>query len=205
MLAARPVATSIISARSSAGSLPSGPTIRQMPLSSAVTDFASKRALVMTVMPRFVKLRSSSLLTSGSSSGTMPGRYSSTVTLTPTSANMLANSTPTAPAPTMTMSFGRVSILSTSSLVTMCLPSGSRPGSDLTREPVAMITSVAFRTRSPPLPGVPSSPGWLTLTLPGPSSCPRPATQVTLFLSMRLLRPVHMRLTTASRRTAIAA
>ena len=38
MLAARPVATSISSARSSAGSLPSGPTIRQMPLSSAVTD-----------------------------------------------------------------------------------------------------------------------------------------------------------------------
>ena len=34
----------------------------------------------------------------------------------------------------------------------------------------------------------------------GPSSRPRPATQVTLFLSTRLLRPVHIRLTTASRR-----
>ena len=61
MLAARPVATSISSARSSAGSLPSGPTIRQIPSLSAVTDAASKRAEVMTVMPRFVKLRSSEL------------------------------------------------------------------------------------------------------------------------------------------------
>ena len=115
-----------------------------------MTDAASKRALVMTVMPRLVKLRSRSLLTSASSSGTICGRYSSSVTLTPTSWNMLANSTPTAPAPTITMSLGSVSILSTSSLVTIRLPSGSRPGSDLTREPVAMMTSVAFRTRSPP-------------------------------------------------------
>ena len=83
MLAARPVATSIISARSSAGSLPSGPTIRQTPFSSAVTDAASKRALVMTVMPRWVKLRSSTLLTSASSSGTIGGRYSSSVTFDP--------------------------------------------------------------------------------------------------------------------------
>ena len=57
---------------------------------------------------------------------------------------MLANSTPTAPAPTITMSLGSVSILRTSSLVTMRFPSGSRPGSDLTREPVARMTSVAF-------------------------------------------------------------
>ena len=205
MLAARPVATSISSARSSAGSLPSGPTIRQMPLSSAVTDAASNRALVMTVMPRLVKLRSTSLLTSASSSGTIPGRYSSSVTLTPTSLYMLANSTPTAPAPTMTMSLGSVSILRMSSLVTIRLPSGVRPGSDFTREPVARMMSVALRVRSPPPPGVPSSAGWLTTTLPGPSRRPRPGTQVTLFLSISVLRPVHMRLTTASRRAAIAA
>ena len=118
---------------------------------------------------------------------------------------MLANSTPTAPAPTMTMSLGSVSIFRTSSLVTIRFPSGVRPGSDFTREPVARMMSVAFRVRSPPPPGVPSSPGWLTLILPGPSSRPRPGTQVTLFLSMSVLSPVHRRLTTASRRAAIAA
>ena len=79
------------------------------------------------------------------------------------------------------------------------------PGSDLTREPVAMMTSVAWRIRSPPAPGVPSSPACMTRTFCGPSSRPRPWTQVTLFLSTRVLSPVHIRLTTASRRAAIAA
>ncbi len=37
--------------------------------------------------------------------------------------------------------------------MTIRSPSGTRPGSDLTREPVATMTSVAWRTRSPPLPG----------------------------------------------------
>ncbi len=93
---------------------------------------------------------------------------------------------------------------STSSLVTIRVPSGVRPGRLFTREPVARMMSVAWRTRSPPLPGVPSSPGWRTRTLLGPSSRPRPSTQVTLFLVMRLLRPVHIRLTTASLLAAIA-
>ena len=105
----------------------------------------------------------------------------------------------------MTMSLGSVSILRTSSLVTMRVPSGVRPGSDLTREPVARMTSVACRTRSPPAPGVPSSPGWLTRMRCGPSSRPRPSIQVTLFLVTSVLSPVHMRFTTASRRAAIAA
>ena len=135
----------------------------------------------------------------------MFGRYSSSVTLTPTSWNIDANSTPTAPAPTITMSFGSVSSRRTSSLVTIRLPSISRPGSDLTREPVARITSVALSTRSPPPPGVPSSPAWSTRTLRGPSSRPRPWIQVTLFFVMSDFSPVHRRLTTASRRAAIAA
>ena len=113
-----------LGARSRSASLPSGPTIRLTPVFEALTPATSKRALVMTVMPRFVKLRSSALLTSASSSGTICGRYSSSVTLTPTSWNMLANSTPTAPAPTMMMSLGSESILRTSSLVTIRLPSG---------------------------------------------------------------------------------
>jgi len=54
----------------------------------------------MTVIPRLVKLRSSSLLTSASSSGTIPGQVLQQRDLDPpTSANILANSTPTAPRP----------------------------------------------------------------------------------------------------------
>ena len=118
---------------------------------------------------------------------------------------MLANSTPTAPAPmTMTLA-GSVSIRSTSSLVTIRLPSGTIPGSDLTREPVARMTSVPLSTRSPPAPGVPSSPARLTRTLVGPSRRPRPWIQVTLFLLTRVLTPVHIRFTIWSRRVAICA
>ena len=43
-------------------------------LVDVLTDATSNRALVMTVIPRFVKLRSSSLLTSASSSGTICGQ-----------------------------------------------------------------------------------------------------------------------------------
>ena len=49
----------------------------------------------------------------------MAGRYSSSVTCVPRSWYIEANSTPTAPAPTMTMLLGSVFILRTSSLVTM--------------------------------------------------------------------------------------
>ena len=93
-----------------------------------------------------------------------------------------------------------------SSLVTIVVPSGTRPGRLLTRLPVARITSVACRTRSPPAPGVPSSPAWLHADPVRARRAGRgPATQVTLFLSTRVLRPVHIRLTTASRRAAIVA
>ena len=93
-LVARPAATSSISAEISAASLPSGPTVRRTPSSSATTLAASNRALVMTLIPRRVKLRSSSLLTSRSSSGTMAGRYSSSVTCAPRSWYIDANSDP---------------------------------------------------------------------------------------------------------------
>ena len=80
---ARPVATSSSSAETSAASLPSGPTVSLTPSLPAFTDSTSKRAFVMTVMPRRVKLRSRSWLTSRSSAGTSAGRYSRSVTLTP--------------------------------------------------------------------------------------------------------------------------
>ena len=150
----------------------------------------------MTVMPRRSKVRWSATDTSRSSSGTIAGRYSTSVTATPRSWNADANSAPTAPAPTMTMLDGSSVMRSTSSEVMTRLPSGTIPGSDLTREPVARITSVAVRTRSPPVPGVPSAPWSATRTRPGPSRRPRPATHSTPFLPTRLLRPVHMRRTT---------
>jgi hypothetical protein len=56
-----------------------------------------------------------------------------------------ANSTPTAPDPTITIDFGSRSLLRTSSDVTIREPSGTRPGSDFTREPVAMMMSLACR------------------------------------------------------------
>ena len=204
-LAARPVATRMQSAATSFASPPSGPTMSRMPSSPTTSEAGSKRAFVMTSMPRRLKLLSSSLLTSRSSSGTMAGRYSSRVTLTPKSWNIEANSEPTAPAPTMTMLAGRSDIFSTSSEVSTRTPSGAIPGRLLTRLPVARITSVASSTRSPPVPGVPSSPWSATRTLPAPSRRPRPAIHSTPFLPTRLLRPVHIRRTTWSRRAATTA
>ena len=116
---------------------------------------------------------------------------------------MEANSDPTAPAPiTMTLA-GIVSMRRTSSEVTMRFPSGTIPGRDFTREPVARMTSVALSRRSPPAPGVPSSPARRTRTLVAPSSRPRPWTHVTPFFLTSDMTPFHMRLTTMSRRFAI--
>ena len=82
-LAARPVATRMQSAVTSFASPPSGPTMRRIPSSPTFSEAASKRAFVMTSMPRRLKLFSSSFDTSRSSSGTIAGRYSRSVTLTP--------------------------------------------------------------------------------------------------------------------------
>ena len=171
----------------------------------ALTDFASNRALVITLIPRRLNVRSSSFETSRSSSGTIAGRYSSSVTDAPRSWYIDANSTPTAPAPMMMMLAGIESMRRTSSEVTIRFPSGSIPGSDLTREPVARITSVALRIRSPPAPGVPSSAGCVTRTLVAPSRRPRPWTQVTPYFLTSVWTPFHMRVTTWSRRFAICA
>ncbi len=199
-LVARPVATSSSSAAISAASPPSGPTVSATPRRRATTDAASKRALVMTLMPRRVKLRSSSWLTSRSSSGTTAGRYSSSVTSAPRSWYIEANSTPTAPAPITMMLVGSVSVRRTSSEVTIRLPSGTSPGSDFTREPGGQDDvrraqqALAAGTRRAVLAGQPDA------DLVAPSSRPRPWIQVTLFFLTRLWTPFHMRLTTWSRR-----
>ena len=186
-------------------SLPSGPTVSLTQSASTLTDLASNRALVTTLIPRRLNDRSSSLLTSRSSSGTIAGRYSSTVTVEPRSWYIDANSTPTAPAPTTMTLPGSVSIFRTSSEVTIRLPSGSIPGSDFTREPVARMMSVALSTRSPLAPGVPSSPAIWTRTLCAPSSLPRPWIHVTSYFLTSVWTPFHMRVTTWSRRFAICA
>ena len=203
VLAARPVATSMTSARISSVAPPSGPASTQTPSFVTCTFAASKRAFVMTLIPRRVKLFSTRALTSRSSSGTIAGRYSRRVTAVPMSWKKLANSTPTAPPPTMTMLFGASARRRMSSLVRIRFPSGVRPARLFTREPVARMMSVAWSRRSPPALASPSAADRVTRTRPGPSSRPRPWTQTTLFLSMRVLRPVHMRLTTWSRRAAI--
>ena len=74
-----------------------------------------------------------------------------------------------------------------SSLVRIRLPSGVSPARLFTREPVARMMSVAWRTLAAV--ARPPSPVWVTRTRPGPSSLPRPWTQATLFLSTRVLRP----------------
>ena len=77
----------------------------------------SRRAFTTTLIPRRVKLRSSVEAASRSSSGMIPGRYSSSVTATPRSWNSEANSDPTAPAPTITIDLGRSALVVTSSEV----------------------------------------------------------------------------------------
>ncbi len=97
-----------------------------------------------------------------------------------------------------------MSLRSTSSLVTMCVPSGTRPGRLFTRLPVARITSVASSSRSPPAPGVPSSPASATRTVVAFSRTPCPRTNSTWFFLTRLIRPLVRRSTTCVRRRAIA-
>ena len=129
----------------------------------------------MTVIPRRLKLRSSAWLTSRSSSGTIDGRYSRSGHL---GAEVVVHRRRTRRRPRRRRRRRCPSAACPTSerrrWSRSRLPSGSRPGSDLTREPVARITSFASRRRSPPLPGVPSSPCWLTRTLSGPSRRPRP-------------------------------
>ncbi|MFN8630131.1 MAG: hypothetical protein U0838_07345 [Chloroflexota bacterium] len=120
------------------------------------------------------------------------------MTLTPRSWNAEANSEPTAPAPMTTRLAGSSVQRRTSSLVTMRRPSGTRPGSDFTREPVARTMSFAVSVRVWPSSAV-------TTIRDGPSSRPRPATHSTLFLPTSDFRPVHMRFTTASLFAAVAA
>ena len=96
-------------------------------------------APVSTRIPCFLKVFSSSFEMSSSSTGTMRGSISSTVTFVPKRLKIEANSTPTAPAPMIPRVFGTVVRFRISMLVRMNCGSGSRPGSMRASDPVAMM------------------------------------------------------------------
>ncbi len=150
------------------------------------------------VMPRLRKTRASSLLISGSSSGTTRSANSTRFTSAPKSAYMLAHSTPMAPAPMIVTRFGTSFRSSASSEVMMSRPSGSSPGSERGAEPVARMRWSAPASTSPDSPPE-------TRTLVGPVSTPLPWRTVTLFFFIRNSTPDTCLSMTASRRLPSAA
>ena len=147
-------------------------------------------------MPRLRNAFSSSGEISSSSSGTMRGRASSRVTSLPKDRKMDANSTPTAPAPTMTTVFGMRGTFRMSRLPTTTLPSNSTPGSDRASEPVANIicsdsTSVVWPSAS-------------TATRPAPAQRPQPRMVSILCLRKRYSIPLACLLTILSLRARTA-
>ena len=91
---------------------PPGPTIRQMPSSSAVTDAGVEAGVGHDRDAALGEAALDDLADVGVlERHDLRAGTRGAVTLTPRSWYMLANSTPTAPAPTMTMSFGSVSML----------------------------------------------------------------------------------------------
>ena len=126
VLGLRPTATSSFSA-SSSSCLPSLVTsVSFTPLS--VLRMFSARAPVSTRIFCLRKLRSSSLEMSSSSTGTMRGSISITVTSVPNRRNMEANSTPTAPAPITTRLWGTAVRSRISMLVRMQFGVGLQAG-----------------------------------------------------------------------------
>ena len=153
--------------------------------------------LAWTVIPRLRKTRPSSLLTSGSSRGTIRSAYSISVTSEPKSRYMLAHSTPMAPAPTIATRRGTSPRVRASSEVMIRRPSGSSPGRERGAEPVARMRWSALASTSPDSPP-------LTRTLVGPVSTPLPRRTLTLFFFMRNSTPFTCLSMTASRRVASA-
>ena len=148
-------------------------------------------------MPWCLSDFSSSAEISSSSSGTARGSISSTVTLVPKRWKMEANSTPTAPAPIMTIDLGIAGRFRISLLVSRVLPSASRPGSMRASEPVA--STIFFAVISCVAPW-----GSVTLILPGPEILPRPRIMSTLFFFSRNSTPLASLVTTLVLRARMA-
>lgn len=112
------------------------------------------RSTAATVSPkRNVTARSrrwyfSASMTSTSQMSSIPGRFSTTVTLLPSAANMEAYSIPMTPAPTMTMERGTRSRASTLSESMIVRPSNSTVSGRAGRVPVAMTMFSALSRRS---------------------------------------------------------
>ena len=100
-------------------------------------------------MPRLRNARRRAADAAGSSPGTSRSSASTTVTSTPNDRQAEASSTPMTPPPSTTAEVGRVCRRIASVLVSTRSPSGTRPGSDLDREPVASTTVGATSDRSP--------------------------------------------------------
>ena len=94
------------------------------------------------MMPCFLNDFSSSAEIASSSTGTMRGSSSMSVTWLPKRRKIDANSTPTAPLPRMTIDFGTSRSSIASSLVMMRLRSISTPGTLRGADPVAMTISL---------------------------------------------------------------
>ena len=115
------------------------------------------RSTAATVSPkRNVTARSrrwylSDSMTSTSHMSSIPGRFSTTVTLLPSAANMDAYSMPITPAPTITMDRGTRSSDSTLSESMIVRPSNSTLAGRAGRVPVAMTMCSAVSSRSWPV------------------------------------------------------
>ncbi len=107
---------------------------------------------------------------------------------------MEANSTPTAPAPTMINVFGISGSSRIERFVRIVLWSGSMPGSDFASEP---LTTRMFEASIAVF-----LPSFSTLTLPGPSYLPQPCTHSTLFFLKRNSMPLECFLTILSFRAS---
>src|SRR5438093_904122 len=98
---------------------------------------------VLRLTPRRVNVRASSFETSSSSTGTMRGSASTSVTWTPYAAYTSANSTPTAPAPMMAIDLGARSFRTAPFDEITVFSSMATPGSDFGSDPVAMMMARA--------------------------------------------------------------
>ncbi len=147
-------------------------------------------------MPFFLSAFSSSAEISSSSIGVTRGSISSTVTLVPNELKIDANSTPTAPAPTITSVFGTAGSCKISMLLRTVFPSMSTPGRERAAEPVPNMICVASISVI--------FPSDSTLTRPGPAHRPQPWILSTLFLRNKNSMPLACLLTTISLRARTA-
>src|SRR4051812_774082 len=183
----RPVATSKYSAFS-LRLFPSGVCASRSTPAAPVFALVT-RVPVRTLMPCFLNERSSSVEIASSSTGTMRGSSSISVTSLPKRRKIEPNSTPTAPVPMITIDLGIALSPIASSLVMIRLRSISTPGTLRGCDPVATMISL----RAVSVCCCPS----VTSTLPFPARRPLPLIQSILFFlnssSTPPVRPLTIR------------